>query len=248
MIDFHCHLDLYQNSQVLLPIVVKRNIFTLVVTTSPRAWQMTSQIFAGYDNLKVAVGLHPEIVANKANERSLLLSSIPKATFVGEVGMDGSFKYQDTMSIQESIFTETLIECQKAGGKIISIHSRNAVSRVLSLIEKYNRDSIPVLHWFSGTLKEANYAVDLGCWFSVGPAMASGSKGRALLKVLPLNKILPETDGPFTTYRFQPIMPWDAINIADTLAEIWGITKETVYVQLQHNLKTLLDVNQNNSK
>lgn len=244
MIDFHCHLDLYQNSLELLPIVSKRNIFTLVVTTSPRAWQMTSKIFAGYDNIKVAVGLHPEIVSNKANERTLLLSSIPNAAFVGEVGIDGSLKYQDTMSIQESIFTETLIECQNNGGKILSIHSRNAVSRVLNLIEKHNRDSIPVLHWFSGTPKEANYAADLGCWFSIGPAMINGSKGRALLKELPMNKILPETDGPFATVRSQPLMPWDAISIADTLAELWGMTKESVCVQLQQNLMILLDANQ----
>lgn len=248
MIDFHCHLDLYQNSKVLLPIVAKRNIFTLVVTTSPRAWQMTSKIFAGYDNIKIAVGLHPEIVGSKVKERSLLISSIKNVIFVGEVGIDGSSKYQDTMPIQESIFTETLIECQKAGGKILSIHSRNAVSRVLGLIEKYNRDSIPVLHWFSGTLKEANYAVDLGCWFSVGPVMANGERGRALLKKLPLDKILPETDGPFATYHSQPLMPWDAINIADTLAELWGITKDKVCLQLQQNLMTLLDANQKNRK
>jgi len=245
MIDFHCHLDLYQNSQDLLPIVSKRNIFTLVVTTSPRAWQMTSKIFAGYDNIKVAVGLHPEIVANKINERALLLSSISNTSFIGEIGIDGSLKYHDTIPLQEALFIDTLIECQKYGGKILSIHSRNAVSRVLGLIEKYNKDNIPVLHWFSGTLKEAKYACDLGCWFSVGPVMINGLKGRTLLKELPINIILPETDGPFTTVRSQILMPWDAINIADTLVDIWGMTKESVYIQLQNNLMTLLNLNQN---
>ena len=62
MIDFHCHLDLYENSIKMLPVVADKNIFTLVVTTSPRAWQLTSQLFVGYENIHVAIGLHPEIV------------------------------------------------------------------------------------------------------------------------------------------------------------------------------------------
>lgn len=240
MIDFHCHLDLYQNSLALLPKVAERNIFTLVVTTSPRAWAKTSQIFAGYNNIKVAVGLHPEIVAKKANEQALLISFIPKSQFIGEVGIDGSSRYKETIPAQESIFYKVLIECEKCGGKIISIHSRNAASRVLDLVEKTCKNSTPVLHWFSGTIQEARRAVALGCWFSIGPAMVSGAKGRALLQELPLKRILPETDGPFAKYQDVPFMPWEAINISDTLASIWGTTKDNIYTQMQENLMTLI--------
>lgn len=66
MIDFHCHLDLYPDALKLLPIVSARNLFTLVVTTSPKAWLATSNVFAGYENIKVALGLHPEIAEQKA--------------------------------------------------------------------------------------------------------------------------------------------------------------------------------------
>lgn len=240
MIDFHCHLDLYQNALTLLPTVAARNIFTLVVTTSPRAWEKTSQIFAGYENIEVAVGLHPEIAAKKVNDQALLISSISKSRFIGEVGLDGSYRYQETMTLQESIFNKVLNECEKAGGKIISIHSRNAASRVLDLVEKNCRESTPVLHWFSGTPQEARRAVALGCWFSIGPAMLSGKKGRALLQELPLEKILPETDGPFAKYRSVPLMPWEGISISDTLATFWGTTKDKIQIQMQHNLMTLI--------
>ena len=134
MIDFHCHLDLYENSIKMLPVVADKNIFTLVVTTSPRAWQLTSQLFVGYENIHVAIGLHPEIVERKYKERSLLLETIPKVRFVGEIGIDGSQKYKETLSLQESIFTDTIITCQETGGKILSIHSRNAATSVLSLL------------------------------------------------------------------------------------------------------------------
>ena len=197
MIDFHCHLDLYPDALKLLPIVAERNLFTLVVTTSPRAWQATSRVFAGYDNIKVALGLHPEVVDKKANERSLLVSCISKTKFVGEIGLDGSRMHQETMPLQESILIEALEECERVGGKVLSIHSRNAASRVLDLVEQYCQKSTPVLHWFSGTSQDARRAVALGCWFSVGPAMLRGTKGRAILQELPMDKILPETDGPF---------------------------------------------------
>ena len=120
MIDFHCHLDLYENSIKMLPVVADKNIFTLVVTTSPRAWQLTSQLFVGYENIHVAVGLHPEIVERKYKECSLLLEAIPKVRFVGEIGIDGSEKYKETLSLQESIFTDTIIKCQETGGKILN--------------------------------------------------------------------------------------------------------------------------------
>ncbi len=240
MIDFHCHLDLYPNALNLLPIVAARNNFTLVVTTSPRAWQATSRVFAGYDNVKIAVGMHPEIVDKKANERALLLSCISSAKFIGEVGLDGSDRYRESMPLQELILGEVLAECERAGGKVLSIHSRNAASRVLDLIEQHCRSSVPVLHWFSGTIKEARRAIALGCWFSVGPAMLRGAKGRAILLELPQNRILPETDGPFTTNGAAPLMPWEAINIVDTLAPLWEMAKEEISLQMEHNLQTLI--------
>ena len=242
MIDFHCHLDLYPDAMALLPTVAERNVFTLVFTTSPRAWQATSRMFAGYDNIKVAVGLHPEVVAKKASERALLVSCISRARFVGEVGLDGSRRYQETMPLQESILNEVLTECERVGGKILSIHSKNAASRVLDLVEQHCRNSTPVLHWFSGTIQEARRAVALGCWFSVGPAMLRGAKGRTLLRELPMEKILPETDGPFATNRRAPLMPWEAIGIADTLAPLWETTKDGACLQMKRNLAALIDL------
>lgn len=241
MIDFHCHLDLYPDAVKLLPTVAVRNAFTLVVTTSPRAWQATSRVFAGYDNIKVAVGLHPEVVDKKAGERALLVSCISKARFVGEVGLDGSRIYQDTMPLQELILSEVLTECERLGGKILSIHSRNAASRVLDLVELHCRESTPVLHWFSGTIKEARRAAALGCWFSVGPAMLRVAKGLAILREIPIDRILPETDGPFAKDRSAPLMPWQAISVADDLAPLWGMTTDGICLQMERNLSAVLN-------
>ncbi len=240
MIDFHCHLDLYPNARRLVAQVAERNRFTLVVTTSPRAWQATSQVFAGYKNIKIALGLHPEIVAKKAAERELLISCVSRAEFIGEVGLDGSRQHRRTQEQQESILEAVLSECERCDGRIISLHSRNAADRVLDHIERYCRASVPVLHWFSGTIEETRRAVALGCWFSVGPAMLCGAKGRRILGELPTGRVLPETDGPFTKNDSLPYMPWEAGSIIPTVAATWKVTEEEVRNQLLHNLATLI--------
>lgn len=242
MIDFHCHLDLYPDAQTLVDQVATRNLFTLVVTTSPRAWRATSRVFAGRDNIKVALGMHPEIVCEKSSERGLLISSVAETCFIGEIGLDGSPQHQRTKDLQESIFTDVLVECERHGGRILSIHSRNAACRALDLIERHCQTSIPVLHWFSGTVEETRRAVTMRCWFSVGPAMIRGAKGRRILEELPTNRILPETDGPFAKNGATPYMPWEASSIASTFAAIWSETEGSIRNRFERNLATLLDI------
>ncbi len=242
MIDLHCHLDLYPDANTLAGQVASRNHFTLVVTTSPRAWQATSRVFGAFDNIKVALGMHPEIVEKKANERELLLSYVSQASFIGEVGLDGSKQYRNTHELQGSILKDLLVECEQCGGRIVSLHSRNASGRVLDYIRQHCRTSLPVLHWFSGSLEETRRAIEMGCWFSVGPAMIRGIKGRRILRELPRNKVLPETDGPFARNGSIPYMPWEAMAIVSTVAAAWNTTHKAVREQFMYNLKMLLNV------
>jgi TatD DNase family protein len=240
MIDFHCHLDLYPNARQLADQVAAKNCFTLVVTTSPRAWQATSRVFAGYDNIRVALGLHPEIAAQKAAELDLLVSCVCQAEFIGEIGLDGSMQHRHTREQQEVILEAVLSESERCGGKILSVHSRNSASRVLDYLDKHCRTSVPVLHWFSGTIEETRRAVAMGCWFSVGPAMLRGAKGRRILQELPIARVLPETDGPFAMNGSSPYMPWDATTIAKHVAAIWNMTQSKVKEQFYRNLDMLL--------
>lgn len=223
MIDLHSHLDLYTNALDILPKVNKLNKFTLAVTTSPRAWITTSEVFKGYDNIKVALGLHPEIAVEKYEELDLLIASIPKSKYIGEVGIDGSRRYFKSLDKQEYIFEYTIKECQNAGGRIISIHSRGAVFKVLSILRKYPDNGCPILHWFSGSIEELNESIKMNCFFSVNPVMIKSKKGKDLVSRMPPKLILPESDGPFTTQNGNPIMPWQAMDICRNLSTIWDI-------------------------
>jgi TatD DNase family protein len=240
VIDFHCHLDLYPNALLLLDEVARRNEFTLAVTTSPRAFLATSRVFSGRPTVHVSLGLHPEIAEAKQGEEALLIELVSSAPLIGEIGLDGTSRFKNSLPLQERIFAKVLDECQVQGGRVMSIHSRGAESRTLDKLETYPRAGTPVLHWFSGTSKELHRALELGCWFSVGPAMVSSKKGHDLLRQMPLDRVLPETDGPFAQRHGVPLMPWEASEIVNELQMLKKISKDEITQAFRENLKTLL--------
>lgn len=240
MIDFHCHLDLYSDALKLLPEVAKRNEFTLVVTTSPRAYLATSRVFAGVPTVHVGLGLHPEVAEAKQAEVPMLVDLVASARFVGEIGLDGSTRFKQSLPLQERIFTSVIEECQRQGGRVMSMHSRGAESRLLDILEAYPGAGTPVLHWFSGARRDLRRAIALGCWFSVGPAMLTGAKGQSLLAEMPLDRVLPETDGPFAQRRGAPLMPWEASDIAAYLGPLTGMPTGQVLDCFRANLARLL--------
>jgi TatD DNase family protein len=234
---------LYPNALDLLPKVAERNQFTLVVSTSPRAWLATSKMFARYPSIHVALGLHPEVAVAKAGEKDLLIGQVKNARFIGEIGLDGSSRFKASLPLQRSILDAVLAECAHAGGKVMSLHSRGAADFVLDALAAQPDAGVPVLHWFSGTKEQLQRAVHHGAWFSVGPAMMAAKKGRALAAEMPPGRVLPETDGPFACKADgTPWFPWEAIDVAQHLAFVWGISLEDTRDQLAQNLEAVISL------
>ncbi|MGV8691774.1 TatD family hydrolase, partial [Pseudomonas aeruginosa] len=102
----------------------------------------------------------------------------------------------------------------------MTIHRRASASAVLD--ELTGIDGVPILHWFTGTKSQLKKAIDIGCWFSVGPGMLSTKKGVELVSMMPQNKILTETDGPFTKYKGNPLMPWQCDIAVNILSSMWN--------------------------
>ena len=87
-----------------------------------------------------------------------------------------------------------------------------------------------------------NAAIEAGCWFSVGPAMLAGTKGRELLAKIPLDRVVLETDGPFTQKNNTPYKPWDALELCKpTLCDIYEITDIEAEENLNRNLAIILE-------
>lgn len=235
MIDAHTHLDLYPNPMHIIEETSRRNHATLCVTTSPRAWLSTKKVLEKYSNIFVALGLHPEIATIKHNELQMLLDNIDKSVFIGEIGIDGSPRYLSFIQLQKDIFTKTFEKCAETGSHIISIHSRNSATTILDIISNNIAMNIPLLHWFSGTRAQLFKAIDLGCYFSYGPAALSSENGRKLISLIPLERLLPESDGPFSQTHNAMVMPWEAINICSYLSQIHHCDVQQIFNQLIKN-------------
>lgn len=235
MMDFHCHIDLYPNARSVYAEVQRRMEFAWLVTTSPRAFAATSRVLAPTEKILISPGLHPEVADQKAQELELLLGQIAGTMAVGEIGLDGSARYRQHFDLQTCIFSAVVERCQYLGGRVLSIHSRAAAKEVLDILEQFPGFGTAVLHWFTDSAAQLRRASDIGCWFSVGPAMLGSANGRKLAALLPRDRVVPESDGPFAKTSGSSIMPWEASNITGGLAHLWGTSLTAVEEQLSMN-------------
>jgi TatD DNase family protein len=239
LIDFHCHLDLYPDPGAVLEGIDARGTHVLAVTTTPKAWRGTRKLIGERKRVRIALGLHPELVAERHQEVALLCGLLPETRYVGEIGIDGSKAHRESFEIQKMVFDRILAACASLGGRIMSIHSRGAASAVLDAIECQPNAGLPILHWFSGSAKDLERAIDIGCWFSIGPAMLRSQKGRELAAAMPLDRLLTETDGPFARDDDQPFMPWQAYDCLIDLETITGVTHAALADRIKANLRKL---------
>lgn len=239
MIDFHCHLDLYNNPISVFEKVKKQKIQVLCVTTSPRAYISTSRIFSSAQTVHVALGFHPELVAARYKERELFEQNVPSCRFIGEVGIDGTGRNKESISLQKEFFRDALKLAENNFGRIVSIHSRAAVKDVLDILENTICNNKPIMHWFTGTLNELEWAISLGCWFSINPNMCFTKKGVEIISKIPITRILPETDGPFTQKNNISYMPWDN-TVIECLARYRGLSIDSLNSIMHENLTQLM--------
>ena len=131
-------------------------------------------------HIRAALGLHPQLVAERAAEITQWEEYLPQARYIGEVGLDAGPRYYRSIELQKQVFTRVLEKCAEVGGKILTVHSVRAATLVLDLIESHlnHQQGQIVLHWFSGSKAEARRAADLGCYFSVNAAMLRNDRGR----------------------------------------------------------------------
>ncbi len=234
----HCHLDLYSDPFRVAQECKQRGIYVLSVTTTPKAWDGTNRLADGNPRIRTALGFHPQIAHQRSNELELFDSLLPSVKYVGEIGLDGGSGFKQHWDIQLKIFRHILRSVNAAGGRIMSIHSRSSAASILN--ELSGIDGIPILHWFTGTPTQLKKAIDIGCWFSVGPAMLNTKRGVELASIIPRNRILTETDGPFAKHLTQSLFPWDVDLAAKQLAQIWKCADIEANAIIMANFKQLL--------
>lgn len=242
LVDFHCHLDLYPDHQAAVQEAEDAGIFTLAVTTTPRAWTRNHELAQRTRHVRAALGLHPQLVAERSGELDLWDRHLPEARYVGEVGLDAGPRFYKSFDLQKHVFQHVLQRCAEAGNKVITVHSIRAAKAVLDHIEAYlppGRGKV-VLHWFTGSKSEAKRALEMGCYFSINAAMLESERHAPMIAVIPPDRLLTETDGPFTKTGERPSRPADVALVVQALGPLYGMSASELVTTVRENLKSLL--------
>jgi TatD DNase family protein len=242
LVDFHCHLDLYPDHVQAVSECEQKQIFTLAVTTTPRAWPRNHELASKTKYVRAALGLHPQLVKERAGELNIWREYEPQARYIGEIGLDAGPRYYSSFELQKQVFESILRDCAQRGGKILTIHSVRAAKAVLDMIETFLPRSrgTAVLHWFTGSKAEADRAVTLGSYFSINREMLHNDRHRSMVSSLPLDRLLTETDGPFAKIEGREARPSDIARTIDDLARLRSIPTSELAEIVASNLKRLV--------
>ncbi len=219
--DTHFHLDLCQAPQTVASEIDEAGICTIAVTNSPSVFHFTQEVCSTKKYIRPALGLHPELVFERKAEIEQFVELYRRTRYIGEVGLDNMNKSREDYQTQKIIFSKIIDACAGQGNKILTVHSRRAASDVIEMIG----DGFPgkiILHWFSGSVSDLERAVKFGYYFSVNYAMTTSEAGKKIIRRIPLNRLLIESDGPFVNYNNRPCTPLIAPMIVENICKLLG--------------------------
>ncbi|RWR05304.1 Qat anti-phage system TatD family nuclease QatD [Paenirhodobacter populi] len=240
MIDLHCHLDLFPRPEMVVREVEAAKIYLLSVTTTPKAFPKTAQLPGRVSRIRTALGLHPQLAHERHEEVGLFCRLISETRYVGEVGLDGGDEFARHLVLQKDVFNRLLRACSDAGGRFLSIHSRHASGEVLEALAAHPGCGTPILHWFSGPMRDAERAVAMGAWFSVGLPMLRSKRAGTLLSKIPRERILTETDAPFASTQGEEYPVQALTSAVAELARHWKCAPLDAEQQILANMGRLI--------
>lgn len=239
MIDFHCHVDLFPSPELAADEIDRAGTYVLSVTNTPKAFPKTAQISKGRNRIRTALGLHPQLVADRHGEVGLFRRLLGETRYVGEIGIDGGDDFAKHLELQKQVFDEILGACATIGGRIMSIHSRHASGEVIEALGRKREAGVAILHWFTGPISHAEKAVDIGAWFSVGLPMLRSRRASSIIKRIPRNRILTETDAPFVSTPGEHYPTMAVSQALSELSRLWECDEAETREQLHSNLRVL---------
>jgi TatD DNase family protein len=227
MIDSHCHLNLVDYSEDLEDVLDRAREAgvhgVLVPGIGLKECARAVEIAQRYPMVRAAVGIHPHEAlqwGELAESHLRAWAERPEVVAIGEIGLD-FYRDWSPFDAQRSAFAAQLQLARELDLPVI-IHDRDAHEEVLAAVEAagVRRGQ---MHCFSGGPAEAERAVALGFHLSYTGTLTFG-KGKAdrVLKRVPRERLLLETDGPYMTpvpHRGKRNEPAWVVHVAEALAE-----------------------------
>jgi TatD DNase family protein len=227
-IDTHCHLDcppLYARRHEVIEQAKTAGVTQIItIGTDLKSSQTVIEIANEFPTVFAAVGIHPTEINNCSKEwqKELLeLIKHPKVKAIGEIGLD--YYWQTTDPAEQQRFLHKQIEIAKELKLPMILHNRRADNDLKTILKEhgYYRG---VLHCYSSDEYFAREMLDFGLYISFTGSITYGSKKlQRALSIVPINRLMLETDAPYITpepYKKSTNEPKYIPLIAAKIAEI----------------------------
>lgn len=198
-----------------------------------------------------SAGVHPlaELKAVDFHEEQLLeLAALSeKIVAIGECGLD--YYYQKEHHANQRAIFESQLNVASVIKKPVIVHTRDASQDTMALLKKYSSRGVNgVLHCFTETLEMAEAAVDLGFYISFSGIITfrNADSLRNVVKSIPLDRMLIETDSPYLApvpHRGKSNLPEWVVEVAQAVAEIKNCGLQEVADATTENFFRLFNLN-----
>lgn len=255
LVDSHCHLDRldltpYQGKLELALEQAKINgvghflCVCVVLEEVPNILRIAQD----YENVQASVGLHPteEVVEEPSVEQLVALANHPKVVAIGETGLD-YYRCEGDIEWQRQRFRNH-IRAAKEIQKPVIVHTRQAQADTIKILQEENASAVGgVMHCFTETWEMAQAAMDLGFYISFSGIItfANAKDLQEVVKKVPLDRILIETDAPYLApvpYRGKPNEPAYVRYVAEAIAHLKNISFAEVAEQTTANFQSCLNL------
>ena len=229
MIDTHCHFDMMPNPEAYVRQKENAGDIVIGMTNLPSHFQIGQPFVMHYKHIRLGLGFHPLLAAENKKELTLFKRLIDETSYIGEIGLD--FSREGYASKEEQIIVlKEILTILRGKKKIVSVHSRRAEKELLRLLIEYNIENV-IFHWYSGSVSLIPAILERGYYFSINEAMCSSSNGMAIIKKIPHELILTETDAPYNNKN----------NIKNLLGYL-GMSEQDIYNNFNRLLNTIREV------
>lgn len=238
LVDSHCHLNFPDFAEDIDAVIDRaRDDGVRVmqsICTKLHEFETIHAIAQRYDDVYCSIGIHPHEVEKSPivpTQTIVSYAQHPEVIGIGETGLDYYYEHSPRALQQESFRNH--IAASRATGLPVIVHSREADEDTVAILkEEYAKGAFPgLIHCFSSTAYLAEEAIKLGMLISIsGIITFKKSEGlRAIVKTLPAESLLVETDSPYlapTPMRGQRNEPAFTRHVNRVVAELKDLSEE----------------------
>lgn len=235
LIDSHCHLNfppLVQNINEVISEAQQVGVHGFIIPgVTDSQWQDILHITAEHPGCRSAAGLHPLFTKDHRDQDLLHLEQLCQKKLliaIGEIGLD-FYSGRGTQQEQLQLLLKQLHLASKYELPVI-LHVRKAHDEILATLRRLQFSQGGTVHAFNGSLQQAHQYIKLGFALGVGGAITftRATKIRSMVKELPLDSIVLETDSPDMLIADKisgPNLPQYLPEVLQVLAGIKGISE-----------------------